>query len=134
MPDEKKKYKNLTTYVICMILTIVILIIFAAMADNREELFESQIQEQEQANLTIQNQIVSLTDENYSLKQEMDKQSQIISQQSEEIQFLTLMNETWMLIEKKQLQDAKTKAEQLKDFSMNEERKKSYQMLLNALQ
>lgn len=117
-----------------MILTIVILIIFAAMADNREELFESQIQEKEQANLTIQNQIVSLTDENYSLKQEMDKQSQIISQQSEEIQFLTLMNETWMLIEKKQLQDAKTKAEQLKDFSMNEERKKSYQMLLKALQ
>lgn len=134
MPDEKKKYKNLTTYVICMILTIVILIIFAAMADNREELFESQIQEKEQANLTIQNQIVSLTDENYFLKQEMDKQSQIISQQSEEIQFLTLMNEAWMLIEKKQFQDAKTKAEQLKDFSMNEERKKSYQMLLKALQ
>ncbi len=134
MPDEKKKYKNLTTYVICMILTIVILIIFAAMADNREELFESQIHEQEQVNLTIQNQIVSLTDENYSLKQEMDKQSQIISQQSEEIQFLTLLNETWMLIEKKQFQDAKTKAEQLKDFSMNEERKKSYQALVNALQ
>lgn len=117
-----------------MILTIVILIIFAAMADNREELFESQIQEKEQANLTIQNQIVSLTDENYFLKQEMDKQSQIISQQSEEIQFLTLMNEAWMLIEKKQFQDAKTKAEHLKDFSMNEERKKSYQMLLKALQ
>ena len=134
MPDEKKKYKNLTTYVICVILTIVILIIFAAMADNREELFESQIHEQEQVNLTIQNQIVSLTDENYSLKQEMDKQSQIISQQSEEIQFLTLLNETWMLIEKKQFQDAKTKAEQLKDFSMNEERKKSYQALVNALQ
>ncbi len=134
MPDEEKKHKNLTTYVICMILTIIILIIFAAMADNREELFESQIQKQEQVNLTIQNQIVSLTDENYSLKQEIDKQSQIIGQQSEEIQFLTILNEAWMLIENKQFQDAKNKAEQLKDFSMNEERKKSYQMLENALQ
>lgn len=134
MPEETKKYKNLTTYVICMILTIIILIIFAAMADNREELFESQIQEKEQVNLTIQNQIVALTDENYSLKQEMDNQSQIIGQQSEEIQFLTILNEAWMLIEKNQIQDAKNKADQLKDFSMNEERKKSYQLLENALQ
>lgn len=134
MSEEKKKFKNLSTYVVCMVLTIVILIIFAAMADNREELFENQIQEKEQANITIQNQIVSLTEENYNLKQEAEKQTQIISQQNEEVQFLTLMNEAWMLISQNKYGEAKEKAEKLKEFPMNEEREKVYQTLMNAIQ
>ena len=43
MPDEKKKFKNLSTYAVIMILAVIILIIIAAMADDREEQFENQI-------------------------------------------------------------------------------------------
>ena len=134
LPDKKKKYKNLSTYVVCMILTIVIVIIFAAMADNREELYETQLNEKEQLNINIQNQIVSLTEENYSLKQEVEKQTQIISQQNEEVKFFTTMNEAWMLIAQNKQSEAKAKAEELKDFPMTKERETVYQTLINALQ
>ena len=71
--SEEKKYKNLSTYVVCMILAVIILIIFAAMADNREEQFEHRLNEKEQVNVSIQNQIVSLSDENYHLKKNAEE-------------------------------------------------------------
>ncbi len=73
MKDDQKKMGKLATYSVIMLLTAIIIIIIAAMADNREEMFQSQIEQKTQTNMTIQNEIVALKDENYNLKQENDK-------------------------------------------------------------
>lgn len=72
MSDENKKFKRLSQYAVIMILAAVIIIIIAAMADDREQNFESQIYEKEQINMNIQNEIVRLKDENYTLGKERD--------------------------------------------------------------
>ena len=134
MSEEKKKYKNLSTYVVCMILTVVIIIIFAAMADNRESHFETQLNEKEQLNSSIQNQIVSLSEENYQLQKENETSSQTIKNQEKEIFFLSLVNDIWVLLSQNQKEEEKEKAEQLKDYDMNESQTKLYQHILHAIQ
>lgn len=134
MSEDKKKTKNLAIYAVCMILTVVILIIFAAMADNREEHFESRIHEQEELNVGIQNQIVALTDENYNLKKELESKNETLTQQSEEIQFLTQLSEAWILVSSNKKEDAANKLESLKAFDRNDERTKAITALENALQ
>lgn len=134
MSEEKKKTKNLAIYAVCMILTVVILIILSAMADNREEHFESRIHEQEELNVGIQNQIVALTDENYNLKKELESKNETLTQQSEEIQFLTQLSEAWILVSSGKKEDAANKLENLKAFDRNDERTKAITALENALQ
>ncbi len=70
MKDEQKRTGKLATYSVVMLLAAIIIIIIAAMADNREEMFKTQLDQSTQTNMTIQNEIVSLRDENYVLKQE----------------------------------------------------------------
>ena len=77
MKDEKQKTtkdKNgkLSTYVVVMLLSIIIVIIIAAMADDREQQFQSQIESTTEANMTIQTEIVTLKDQNYTLNQEKE--------------------------------------------------------------
>ena len=73
MKDKNKGAGKLATYAVIMLLAVIIIIIIAAMADNREQHFQSQIEQTTQTNMTIQNEIVALKDENYFLKQENDK-------------------------------------------------------------
>ncbi|MBR5152032.1 MAG: hypothetical protein IKW60_00685 [Clostridia bacterium] len=129
MSEEKKKFKNLFHYTLCMILAVIILILFAAMADSREEHFETQIVEKERINSTIQNQIVTLTDENYKLKQENEEMKNKISQQETSLQIKESFNLafTYYLDHKKE--DAMKVLETIKDFSMTEEEKKTYTKL-----
>ncbi len=56
------------TYAVIMLLAAIIIIIIAAMADDREEKFQSQIDSTTQTNMTIQQEIVTIKDENYALK------------------------------------------------------------------
>lgn len=129
MSEEKKKFKNLFHYTLCMILAVIILILFAAMADSREEHFETQIVEKEKINSTIQNQIVTLTDENYKLKQENEEMKNKISQQETSLQIKESFNLafTYYLDHKKE--DGMKVLETIKDFSMTEEEKKTYTKL-----
>ncbi len=71
--QEEKNRNKLGTYAVVMVLATALLIILAAMADNREEHFENQINQQAQINVDIQNQIVRLEDENYKLTKEAEE-------------------------------------------------------------
>ena len=83
MSEEKKNFRKLSSYAIIMILAAVIVIIIAAMADDRETKYEDQITEKEQLNVSIQNEIVRLKDENYTLgKEKEDLQSQLEPQKT----------------------------------------------------
>lgn len=70
MKEKNKSAGKLATYAVIMLLAVIIIIIIAAMADSREEQFQNQIEQTTQTNMTIQNEIVTLKDENYFLKQE----------------------------------------------------------------
>lgn len=73
MKDKNKGAGKLAVYAVIMLLAAIIIIIIAAMADNREQQFQSQIEQTAQTNVTIQNEIVALKDENYFLKQENEE-------------------------------------------------------------
>lgn len=98
MPEEKKKFKNLSTYAVVMILSVVIIIIVAAMADDREQQFENQIDAQEQTNMNIQNEIVSLKDENYSLSKELEESQAALTQRESELTFANALAEAWAML------------------------------------
>ena len=133
MTEKKKRIKNLSTYVVCMILTVVILIIFAAMADNRESQFENQLQEKEKINMSIQNQIVTLTDENYTLKKEQESLHTQLQEQEKKIAFLNTVNEVLSLHTKKEEKEAKALFESINTNEMDEEIKAEYQKLKELL-
>ncbi len=130
---EKKRIKNLSTYVVCMILTVVILIIFAAMADNRESHFENQLQEKEKLNMSIQNQIVTLTDENYSLKKEKESLETQLQEKEKKVTFLNTLNEVLSLHTKKEETEAKALFHSINTDGMDEEMKAEYQNLKELL-
>ncbi len=67
---ENQKTGRLATYAVIMLLMAIIVIIIAAMADDREQQFQSQIESTTLTNMTIQQEIVTLKDENYLLRQE----------------------------------------------------------------
>ena len=131
--SEEKKRKKLGTYVICLILSVIILIIFAAMADHREEHFENEIHEKEKLNLTIQNQIVSLTDENYLLKQEAENYQQEIEKNKEIISSSQSLLKAWTLFSNQDLVGAKEIFSQIDQEKLNEEQKENYDALKKAL-
>ncbi len=71
MKDKNESLpRKLGLYAIILLLLVIIVIIFAAMADNREQNYENQINETTKINISIQEEIVTLKDENYRLKQE----------------------------------------------------------------
>lgn len=67
---ETPKTGKLATYAVIMLLMAIIVIIIAAMADDREQHFQSQIESTTKTNMDIQQEIVALKDENYKIKQE----------------------------------------------------------------
>ncbi len=129
MPDEKKKFKNLSTYAVIMILAVIILIIIAAMADDREEQFENQINEKEQTNMSIQNEIVSLKDENYMLKKENDQLGALMEENEKKLTFYTVMTEAWSLYTQGKKEEAAAKLSELNPERMDETEKAHYDLL-----
>ena len=97
MTEEKKKSKNLATYAVIMILCVVILIIFAAMADGREQRFENQINEQAQTNMSIQDEIVRLKDDNYKLTKDKETLSAALKSAEAEADFYRAVVQVWDL-------------------------------------
>ena len=123
LSEEKRKYKNLTTYSIVMVLAAILLIIIAAMADGREELFENQIIEQEQANASIQNEIVTLKDENYRLAKELETLKTKSAEQENDLVFYKTLQEVVTLAEQGKTADASAKLATLNTEGLNEEKK-----------
>lgn len=75
MENETKKTGRIATYATIMLLMVVLIIIVAAMADNREQnitsSYESQLDESTRVNASIQEQITGLSNENYTLKENL---------------------------------------------------------------
>ncbi len=108
MSEEKKNFRKLSSYAIIMILAAVIVIIIAAMADNRETKYEDQITEKEQLNVSIQNEIVRLKDENYTLGKEKEAlQSQLESQKTA-ISVSDAINQVLILWQEDRTDEART--------------------------
>lgn len=133
MSEEKKRFKNLSTYAIIMFLAAVILIIIAAMADTREEHFENQISQQTQLNMDIQNQIVTLEDENYKIKKELEdlKISNHTNEQGYNF-YKTLSDVYSFYLQGKTSEAAKTLGT-VDVSALNEEQKASYDTLQKLL-
>jgi hypothetical protein len=109
-----------------MILAVIILIIFAAMADNREQHFENQIDEKEKLNMSIQNQIVTLTDENYNLKQETQQKTVALEEKEKEVQFYQAMTKAWECYETKEAEEVKKIIDSIDITTLTEEQKNTF--------
>lgn len=70
--SDKAKTKKLSIYTLCLFLSVIIVIIIASMADHREDAFQAQIDKTAEENVTFENIIVNLTNENDSLKNEVE--------------------------------------------------------------
>lgn len=80
MKPENEKNGKLATYATIMLLTAIIIIIIAAMADNREQKFKSEIDSTAQTNMSIQEEIVKIKDENYNLSREVERLEKSLSE------------------------------------------------------
>lgn len=118
MKNEQKRTGKLATYSVIMLLAAIIIIIIAAMADNREEMFKTQLDQSTQTNMTIQNEIVSLKDENYILKQENE------SLKKTSVDFETqgkIISEALSLFNEDKAEEAKAKLAEIDKESLSEE-------------
>lgn len=68
-----KRQRNIFSYAVIMIICVIIIILFAAMADNRENEIDDRISETQKTNETIQNELVRLQDENYNLNKQIQQ-------------------------------------------------------------
>lgn len=109
MNNDKEKNGKLSTYVVVMLLSIIIIIIIAAMADNREQKFQSQIDSTTQANMTIQNEIVTLKDDNYALTQENEKLKKQLEENTAYFDICNTLSEVIALHNANKLDDANQK-------------------------
>lgn len=107
--NDTKKTGKLATYSVIMILMIVIVIIFAAMADNREEVFQSQINETSRTNIEIQNELMIVKDENEGLKKQIEELQSKDSEYSRESEIMDKLSEIWNVYENGNEKDARAK-------------------------
>ncbi len=134
MSEDKKNFKKLSNYAVIMILAAIIIIMIAAMADNREEQYENTINEKEQVNMNIQNEIVKLKDDNYSLgkeKEELEKKLEAVNNQRDIYESL---NKAWMLYSQEKKAEAEEVLKTLIPDTLTPEQNESYVMIQGLLQ
>ncbi|MBO5363997.1 MAG: hypothetical protein J6A56_00840 [Clostridia bacterium] len=133
--SEEKRRKNLGTYAVIMVLAAVLLILIAAMADNREEHYEEQINQQTQLNVDIQNQIVRLEDENYKLKKETEALKTNSAEQEQALTVYQTLSEVYALaLSGKEREAAERLKLKINDPSaLTEEEKAAYDTLVKQL-
>lgn len=94
----QKGRDNIFNYAVIMIICVIIIILIAAMADNRENEIDNRIIETKRANEAIQNEIVSLREENYELKSERDKIKSELDAQTSYSTALSELTGIWNMI------------------------------------
>lgn len=129
MTEEIKRKKNLGTYAVVMILAAVFLIIIAAMADHREDLIETQIHEQTQINVGIQDQIVRLEDENYRLKKAAEEQAKVSAAQEQKVTVYQTISEGYALLLDGKTEDAIEVLKKLDGLTLTQEETAAYETL-----
>lgn len=129
MPEEKKRIRNLTTYAVIMLLSVLIIIVIAAMADSREETFENRINETEQANMNISNEIVKLKDDNYVLTKEKEKLTEELENQKGQTAFYQKIAEIWSQIMAEEFKQAEEAFKTIETEGLSEEQQRCYKTL-----
>lgn len=137
LTPEQKSTSRIATYATIMLLMVILVIIIAAIADNREqsieETYKSQLEQSTQANLTIQDQITSLSNENYELKEKLksaDEKNTALSKADELCQQLSEINK---LIKDNKKDEAKEKYAQIDSSDIPESVSEFYSMITDAL-
>lgn len=134
MTEETKKKNNLGTYAVIMILAAVFLIIIAAMADHRENQFESQIDKQTQINVGIQNQIVNLENENHRLKKEAEEAALTFHTQEQALSVYRTLAEVYAFALEGKPREATEKLKEIDVAILTQEEKAAYDKLQKQLQ
>ena len=97
-PKSEKKQRNIFNYAIVMIVSVIIIILFAAMADNRENEIDNRINETERNSQNIQNEIVRLQDENYELKKQAEANQALADEYNALNTVQSQLTEVWNMI------------------------------------
>ena len=120
--NKPKKDINgkLSTYVVVMLLSIIIIIIIAALADDREENIQSQIDSTTQTNLTIQNELVTVKDENSLLSQENDKLTKQVEENSKNDEAYKIISEALNLYNEDKEEEAYAKFSEIDSSNLSE--------------
>lgn len=126
MKDKKESLpKKLGLYATILLLLVIIVIIFAAMADNREQNYENQINETTKINVSIQEEIVTLKDENYRLKQENEKlKASALTDEEKEAE--AKIDNVYSLLSEGKTEDAKKAFAEISPESIPDKAKKYY--------
>lgn len=137
MTVEQKRTSRIATYATIMLLMVILVIIIAAIADNREQSIEatykSQLDQSTQMNLTIQDQITSLSNENYELKEKVkaaDEKNAALTKTDELCRRLSEINK---LIKDGNRDEAKEKFAQIDSSDIPESVSEFYSMITEAL-
>ena len=130
---SEKKQKNIFNYAIIMIISVIIIIIFAAMADNRENEIDNRISETEKANQTNQEEIVRLTNENAALSKQVEENQKIIDNYTSVSQQLISLSEIWNLYNDGNIEEAKAKAALIDPSTLDENNAGYYNALCAVL-
>ena len=129
MDKDKKSASKLASYAIILILMIIIIIIIAAMADDRERTFQTQIDQTTQTNITIQDEIVALKDENYELKQQIDRLKPKAENNDKVTEQLSTLNEIIQLFNDGKTEEANTRYAELDPASIPETLTELYNLI-----
>ncbi len=129
MGKDKKKAGKLATYAVILLLMVIIVIIIAAMADSREKTFQMKINETTQTNLTIQDEIVTLKDENYQLQKKVEELEKTVSDNSAVMDTNKVLSEIWSVYESGNKTEARTKYQEIDQTTIPEEAKSYYEVL-----
>lgn len=130
MTAQEKKYKNLGTYATIMVLAVIILIIIAAMADNREEAFRTQ---QEETVSTIQSEVDRLSGDNQTIGTENENLKNDNEKLKKEVEFYSSLISAWESYSQGDIKEANEKLLSINKDTLNEEEKTSYDILEKLL-
>ncbi len=133
MEKDKKKAGKLATYATILLLMVIIVIIIAAMADDREKTFQMRIEETTQTNLTIQDEIVAVKDENYQLKKKVEELEKTASDTSATLDTNNKLSEVWALLKEGDRNEARGKYEEIDPSTIPDASKSFYEAIGEAL-
>ena len=95
--SDSAKQKKLSIYTLCLFLSVIIVIIIASMADHREDAFQAEIDKASQENVTFENIIVNLTNENDALKNETESLKAKVSEAEASSKIYSIISEALSL-------------------------------------
>ena len=133
MEKDKKKAGKLATYATVLLLMIILVIIIASMADSREKTFQTQIDETTQTNLSIQDEIITVTDENYRLEKKVEELEKTIKDISPVIDINNALHEVLTLLNNGDRDGAKAKFNEIDEASVPEVSKGYYDAVKDSV-